>query len=205
MSRSLARFAAILWASALTVACSNNSNSPAAGQGGDAATADAASTNDTGSGLDAAIGPIKELNGDGAGGPNAQPITCGSMTCSPRSGGMLPLSPCCLSDNGCGASLGAAIPGGTGDGGSPCLNTAAGSPDPSCPSQTIMGMPLTGCCSVIGVCGVDLSLVGLGCNSLSALGPFVMVDAGAPQPCSGGDSGSTSHDAQAEAGDAHTD
>jgi hypothetical protein len=44
-------------------------------------------------------------------------------------------------------------------------------------------MTLSGCCSVSGVCGVDLSFAGLGCNPPSVFGFFLMMDTGAPQPC----------------------
>jgi hypothetical protein len=42
-----------------------------------------------------------------------------------------------------------------------------------------MGYALTGCCTSGGVCGVDLSVAGLGCNSLSALGAFAPAGDGA--------------------------
>jgi hypothetical protein len=59
-----------------------------------------------------------------------------------------------------------------------------------------MGMMLAGCCSAGGVCGFDLSVVGLGCGSLSAFGSFLPIEAGPPQPC--GDAASPSGDAAGE-------
>jgi hypothetical protein len=56
-----------------------------------------------------------------------------------------------------------------GDGGIPCLNLTAGTSDPTCMSLSVAGMTLNGCCTSTGVCGNDLSIVGLGCNSFAAL------------------------------------
>ena len=120
-------------------------------------------------GRDGSIGAIKELNAEAA---VTNGVTCGSTTCIPPTGGMIPLGACCLPNDRCGASIGAVLAG-VGDGGSSCIDTAAGSPDPSCPAQSIMGMSLLACCSAGGVCGVDLSVLGLGCNSLSVLGALV--------------------------------
>jgi hypothetical protein len=106
--------------------------------------------------------------------------------------GMLSLSACCLSDGGCGGGLGmlAALAGG---GGPACLDTSPGTSDPSCPSQpTPLGIALTGCCSATKICGADLSMLGLGCNSLSAFGGFLMTDSGPPRPC--GDAGGRNTD-----------
>jgi hypothetical protein len=61
-----------------------------------------------------------------------------------------------------------------------------------------MGMTLSACCSGSGVCGFDLSMVGLGCDSLSAFGSFLMMDTGAPQAC--GDASGVTGDAEAGPG-----
>jgi hypothetical protein len=150
-----------------------------------------------------------------------QSVTCGSKTCTAPAGGMIQNNACCLPDNSCGAfpdlsSLGgfggggvSPPPSGDDGGGGGCLDVSPGTPDPSCPSQTIMGFPLTGCCSKAGVCGVDLSMGGLGCNSLSALGPLASLgglgggapmDAGpppAPQACGGRDAAVVANDGAA--------
>ena len=123
-------------------------------------------------------------------------VMCGGMTCIPPTGGMIPLGACCLPNDGCGASIGAVLTG-VGDGGSSCIDTAAGSPDPSCPAQSIMGMSLLACCSAGGVCGVNLSVLGLGCDSLSVLGALVPGAEGPPQPC-GDAAGGPVPDAAAE-------
>jgi hypothetical protein len=133
-----------------------------------------------------------------------QPVQCGSTTCNPPSGSAVPLSACCLPDNSCGGTFGGAalgMFGGGGDAGAPCLSTSPGTPDTSCPSQSAMGFALAGCCTAAGVCGIDLSMAGLGCNSASALaalappGTVPASDGGAPQACSGNagaaDSGTT--------------
>jgi len=186
MSRRHARLAVslVLGVSAATAACSSSSNKAQSTDAG----ADA-----LGPASDAAFVPIGSLNGDGATGTQPQAVMCGSTTCKPPASMTgIPLGACCLPDNSCGSSF--MLPGGAGEGGAgTCLNTAAGSPDTSCPSQTTMGMMLTGCCSVDGVCGVDLSMAGLGCNSLSAFGSVVTMEAGPPQAC--GDGGTSIRDA----------
>jgi hypothetical protein len=72
-----------------------------------------------------------------------------------------------------------------------------------------MGFALMGCCSKAGVCGLDLSIGGLGCNPLSALGGLASlgglggapaVDAGpsgSPQACGGNDAGVVANDGAA--------
>lgn len=185
--RIVLRAAAILAAPvAVVVACSNSSNS-AAIESGDAAVADGGED-----GRDGSIGAIKELNAEAA---VTNGVTCGTATCVPPTGGMLPLGACCLPNNGCGASIGAALTGIEAGPGS-CIDTAAGTTDPSCPAQSIMGMSLTSCCSATGVCGVDLSVLNLGCNALSVLGALAPA-AGPPQPC-GDAAGGPVPDAAAE-------
>jgi hypothetical protein len=172
-------------------ACSSSSSSPA--QPGQEAGTDAdGAAGDSGLGTepsDAAVAAIPS-------------IMCGGATCIAPSS-VYPLSPCCLPDNGCGASFGAAAlamfdAGGFDasgidfDAGAVCIDTAPGTPDPTCPSQTAMGFKLSGCCSRSKVCGVDLSVAGLGCESLSALAAFGPAGAAAeagisttPQACGG--------------------
>jgi hypothetical protein len=162
--------------------------------------------------------PIVYLS-EAAAAPPPGPVHCGSKTCNPPAGGgMLPLGACCLPDNSCGgfpdlSALGMGFPGmgaPTSGGGAGCLDLSAGTPDPSCPGQSVMGMSLPGCCTKGGVCALDLSVGGLGCNPLSALGALASLggistpaDAG-PQGCSGGDAGvvAPASDASPPAGDA---
>jgi hypothetical protein len=75
-----------------------------------------------------------------------------------------------------------------------------------------MGFALAGCCSNAGVCGIDLTVGGLGCNPVSALGALASIagggamDAGPPQACGGGagnvDASAAVLDAAAPAADA---
>jgi|HubBroStandDraft_6_1064221.scaffolds.fasta_scaffold88889_2 hypothetical protein len=179
----------VIAAWATGAACSSSSQSPATV--GDGA--------DSGGSSDAGLLPITEVNGDATSGAT-MPVMCGGTMCTVPSNGLVPLSPCCLPDNGCGATFGSALAMFTDAAGatSTCVNTAVGTPDPACPSQLVMGMMLSGCCSVSGLCGVDLSAAGLGCNGLSALASLPLgADSSAPQSCSaagdasvgGGDAG----------------
>jgi hypothetical protein len=179
--------AALVGASAVAAACSSSSSS-----------SPPAETNNTPVDASAELGdgPISQLNPPTMTPttPTAMPVQCGSMTCNPPSSVAFPLSACCLPDNGCGASFGGAAAamfgGGGGDAGAICLDTSAGTPDTACPSQSAMGFSLPGCCTSGGMCGVDLSMAGLGCNSLSALASLAPAgtlggsDAGAPLSCS---------------------
>ena len=132
---------------------------------------------------------------------SAAPVVCGGTTCNAPSGGIIPLSSCCQADNTCGATFSAgglgALGGATGgpalpaDAGLPCLDTSPGTPDSTSPAQTAMGISLAGCCTKSGVCGTDLSMVGLGCNSVSALfGGAAGGLGGTPQACGAGADGS---------------
>jgi hypothetical protein len=178
-------------------ACSSSSSPVTSGTDAstDASTADQASSEAS----------TDEADADAAT-STAGPVTCGSLTCTAPASGLVPLSACCLPDNTCGASPnlsslggGAAPPAGV-DAGSVCLTLETGTPDPSCPSQTVMGFALAGCCAA-GTCGYDLSIIGLGCNSFSAFGGGL----GAKVACStGGDGAAPPADAEADAADAQT-
>jgi hypothetical protein len=173
-------------------ACSSSSQSPATEGGG----------TDSGGPSDSGPVPITEVNGDAA----ATAVVCGGTMCTVPSNGLVPLSPCCLPDNGCGATFGSGLAMLTDAAGasSSCVNTAMGTPDTACPSQSVMGMMLAGCCAVSGMCGLDLSAAGLGCNPLSALASVPLgADSAAPQACSAAsDAGAAGGDA---ASDARTD
>jgi hypothetical protein len=146
--------------------------------------------------------PITEVNGDATSGA-AMPVMCGGTTCTVPSNGLVPLLPCCLPDNGCGATFGSSLAMFTDAAGaaSTCVNTAVGTPDTACPSQLVMGMMLAGCCSVSGLCGLDLSAAGLGCNALSALASLPLgADSAAPQSCAAASDGGVGGDAASDAG-----
>jgi hypothetical protein len=181
----------VIAAWATGAACSSSSQSPAAE--GDQA--------DSGSSSDSGLLPITEVNGDAASAA-AMAVTCGGKMCTVPSNGLVPLSPCCLPDDGCGATFGSALAMFTdaAGAGSNCVDTSPGTPDTACPSQLVMGMMLAGCCSVSGLCGLDLSAAGLGCNPLTALASLpVGADGAAPQSCAAGS------DASAAGGDAGSD
>ncbi|MGH7438944.1 MAG: hypothetical protein ACRENE_24925 [Polyangiaceae bacterium] len=139
---------------------------------------------DSGGASDAGHVPIKELNGDANSGAPV-PIVCGDATCTASNNGLVTLSPCCLPDETCGATFGLAMFTDAAGAASNCVDTAAGTPDDTCPSQMVMGRMLAGCCSAKGSCGLDLSIAGLGCNPLSALTSLPAgMDSGPPQSCS---------------------
>jgi hypothetical protein len=179
---------------AAAAACSSSSSSaPAAGTNNDDGGTATGASDDSGS--------TAQGTSD-TGVATTPPIMCGSATCSAPAGALLPLSPCCLPDNSCGATFGSAAlamfdagafdaSGLDIDAGSLCFDTAPGTPDTACPSQSAMGYTLAGCCARSGVCGIDLALAGLGCDSLSALGALAPGGAAgdaaisAPQACGG--------------------
>jgi hypothetical protein len=204
-------------------ACSSSSSgTPTNGDNTDSGGGSSGGSNDSGGSTGDATEPAD------TGSTTIPSIQCGSNTCNAVSGGFLTLTPCCLANNGCGATFGAAsfanfdasaylsmfdasgfdaaafdasdfdaaaITGA-------CFDTSAGTPDTSCPSTTAMGYSLAGCCTAQGVCGVDLSTVGLGCNSLSALGPLASVDGStaAPQACGGASDSGTPETGTSDSG-----
>jgi hypothetical protein len=97
------------------------------------------------------------------------------------------LGACCRSDNTCGGEF--MIPGmPSGMGGAGCLTTAAGMAAPYCPKMSMMGFAIPGCCTTSGLCGIDLGMIGLGCNTTQDLasGAFMgmgPMDAGPPETC----------------------
>jgi hypothetical protein len=189
-------------AAAAVAACSSSSGSPGSGESPDAST----NSNDS-----SVSGDVAASSDGGA--AVVPPIQCGSLTCNAPTGGVVPLVPCCLPNGKCGGTFGAAAAasfdasafadsgfdasafGDAGfDAGSLCFDTSPATADPSCPSESAMGFALTGCCTSGGVCGVDLSVAGLGCNSLSGLGAFAPAGDGAatvPVACGAADGGAS--------------
>jgi hypothetical protein len=185
-SEARARGAAILWlcgAAFCCAACSGSSDSSSASDAAaDATTPDGTASAEDGTLGDGRLPPIAELNADAPGG--GMSVQCGATMCSPpAAGAVVSLGACCLPDGGCGASLGMLPAAGAGGAADSCLDTAPGTPDPTCPSMTTMGFLMKGCCSAVGVCGVDLSVIGLGCISSISGFPGMAMDAAPPQPC----------------------
>lgn len=197
MGRERLRSAVILWMCSAAACSSSNGSSSSSDVARDTTnTNDAASSDDASLG-DGRLPPINELNEDAPGG--AMSIQCGGQTCMAPAGSPIGLSACCLADGGCGAAPGMFALSAAEGGASACLDTTPGTRDPSCPSKTTMGFPLKGCCSAAGVCGVDLSIIALGCNSSfgGSPGMMTMVNAGPPQPC--GDAAGSGPDASGDA------
>jgi hypothetical protein len=69
------------------------------------------------------------------------------------------------------------------------LSTVAGMADKACPSRMMMGFPIAACCTTDGLCGLDFTMIGLGCDlpsDLAGLGPGGMTptgDGGPPETC----------------------
>lgn len=199
MRATRAREAAILWL--CSAACSGSSSASSASDAAafDATTPDGAAPADGGTLGDGRLPPIVELNADAPGG--GMSVQCGSTTCSPpAAGAAVSLAACCLPDGGCGASFGMSPLADPEGGAAACLDTDPGTLDPSCPSTTTMGFHMQGCCSVAGVCGVDLSIIGLGC--ISSIPGLAMADAGPPLPCGDAAASSTQGSGDAAAQDA---
>lgn len=208
MKFSLTALGLTIGALAAAAACSSSSSSGPAGGG------DGGSSNDATTASDGASEPSD------SGIAAVPPIQCGSLTCSAPAGA-LPLQPCCLPDNTCGATFGAAafsmfdasafdasgFDASGFDASALCFDTSAGTPDMTCPSQTAMGFALAGCCTAGGVCGLDLSVAGLGCNSLSALAMFAPGDGAvsAPQACGAAADGGGSDAVGSTPGDGATE
>ena len=77
---------------------------------------------------------------------------------------------CCTAGDDCGFSISLLGP--------DCIEgNQPGTPDPGCPSQSLMGFELPGCCKPEGICGVQDSFLGLGCVDATV---FI---GGTPQSC----------------------
>jgi len=157
------------------------------------ASADPGGSEPSGTGGVASVGGVSGASGGAShsggaaagvvGGPGAT-VTCGSNSCKPPSAA-ISVYACCMADNTCGGAIPAGAAPGLDFGGaatSPCLTLAPGKPDASCKSyKSSFGVTLPGCCGSDHVCGVDLSVAGLGCNNVAAIAS----DAPAPVACSG--------------------
>jgi hypothetical protein len=93
-------------------------------------------------------------------------IMCGTSICRPVTGGPLgTLPPCCSMDmpNACGAILTVA--------GGACATATPGKVDARCPPLMVAGgITLNGCCRPNGMCGLNLDIIGLGCNDPMIVG-----------------------------------
>ncbi len=179
---------------AAAVACGSSSS----GNGNTTGQNDEDAGSSSGSGSSGSSGSGMMTGDSDSGTSSSAPVVCGGTTCNAPSGGIIPLAACCQTDSTCGATFSAgglgglgAAAGGAGDAGLPCLDTSAGTADSTCPAQMVMTFSFAGCCTKSGVCGTDLSMLGLGCNSISALfGGALGGEAGTPQACGGGADGS---------------
>jgi hypothetical protein len=140
----------------------------------------------------------------------AMPVPCGTNICMPPAGlGGLAGGLGGMAGGGLGGLLG-----GLGGGGGPmvcCLDESKGqcgmltngacmpppTPDPRCPSLSVFGMMISGCC-VNNMCGTDASMLGMGCseNGMAAaalnglgLGTFIMIPPAQTCDHSGEDAG----------------
>ena len=122
--------------------------------------------------------------GTGIVGAPGATVTCGVKTCKPPSSA-IKVYACCMPDDSCGGAIPAGAAPGLEFGGaatSPCLTLDPGKSDASCKSyKSSFGVTLAGCCGIDHMCGVDLSVAGLGCNNVSAIAS----DAPAPVACGG--------------------
>lgn len=167
---------------AVAAACSSSSSPPASSN--NQGPSDAAVVLPTGDGSMQSLNPPTMT-------PPPGPVMCGSMTCNPPAATIpgITLSACCTSTNACGGAF--MLPGAMtgGSGGAGCLSTSAGTAAPYCPSMMMMGIPITGCCTTDGLCGIDLTMIGLGCDtaqSLAGIGGMFgggAMDAGPPETC----------------------
>ncbi|MBX3126181.1 MAG: hypothetical protein KF718_05670 [Polyangiaceae bacterium] len=116
-------------------------------------------------------------SGNVAGGTGGAAVVCGGQQCETPSLPIGQIDSCCVGDK-CGVSSSLL--------GNQCIEqNQAGTPDSSCPPQTIQGFTLQGCCKPSGMCGVLDTFIGLGCVDPSQFG-------GPPSvPCGGAGTGGT--------------
>lgn len=171
----------VVLVSVTLAACSSEDNgdddTPIAGVGGGGG----ASGSTAGAGAGGASGGAGGASG-GGGTAAPMPITCGTTTCpDPLGGMMLPIPlprPCCADEamGTCGTMPAA---------GGACMPPIPA--DPRCP--TVSGpIPVTSCCTADNLCGLDGSMLGMGCVDFATvaagfLGGILMVPA--PVTCDG--------------------
>jgi hypothetical protein len=110
-----------------------------------------------------------------AGSTAPAPIACGTKMCAAAAAaipGLPAATPCC-----------ADMP--TGTCGTLSGTTCQPPPmaDPRCPMISVFGMALTPCCTGTGMCGVDASLLGMGCADLMTV--RTIAPTAVPQRCDG--------------------
>jgi hypothetical protein len=122
----------------------------------------------------------------------AQVVMCGSATCSvpPEANGLV--KACCAEEatNMCGLTSSFVK--------NECKPPAP--PHPICPSLTIAGATAAGCCTAMGKCGIDVSIIGMGCIDSSRAGGMtmiggMMIEAPPPLECSADGAAATGDDA----------
>jgi hypothetical protein len=101
--------------------------------------------------------------GGSSGSTTGEPVAggIGCISCQPASVfGLLSFPACCTADDQCGLDFEMLA------GGPLCIERdAPGTPDSTCPMTMVMGFPLPGCCRPDATCGVQVTLVPLGCIS----------------------------------------
>jgi hypothetical protein len=107
-----------------------------------------------------AAGRIGAAGRGGAAGGGTM-LSCG--TCAPANlFGFIMAPACCTSNNKCGLDLSQL-------GSATCVEqNAAGTLDPSCPTASVMGVMLQGCCRPDGTCGAMDTYLGLGCTAATS-------------------------------------
>jgi hypothetical protein len=128
----------------------------------------------------------------------AMPVPCGTNMCQPPGAALGGLAGMAGGLGGAAGGLGGLL-GGLGGGGAMacCVDESTGqcgmsmggacmpppTPDPRCPSLSVFGMNIAGCC-INGMCGTDASALGMGCAenggakaalAATGLGGFIMI------------------------------
>lgn len=126
-------------------------------------------------------GAAAGVGGGATAGTGAGAISCGTATCMtpalPPGLPIMPLPACCANAamSQCGTMSGGA-----------CMPPPAAAPN--CPAPMLLGMTLRACCATGNVCGVDASMIGMGCINASAIPggaagrPITMCDGTVTQP-----------------------
>ncbi|MFO0570052.1 MAG: hypothetical protein U0263_30695 [Polyangiaceae bacterium] len=123
------------------------------------------------------VGNTGGISDGGSGNVAGTGVVCGGQLCTPPSTPIGQVDSCCVGDK-CGITSSLI--------GSVCVELGQpGKPDPTCPAQSIQGIPLQGCCKPNGICGVLDTFIGVGCVDPSQFGGppspkcgTIVVDAG---------------------------
>jgi hypothetical protein len=157
MTKSMLWTSVFLLGSAVAIAGCGGDDDDSGDAGGVGTGGIGAGTGGVGTGTGGTTGTGGMTGGTGGMTSTSMPVPCGANMCSaPSLGGGIPglmlAQPCCVDQT---AGTCGTMSGGT------CMPPPT--PDPDCPMVTVFTSTMPACCAANNLCGVDASMLGMGC------------------------------------------